>query len=53
MDSNYTEKSTDNKIESPSVTQQRKELEKQNHAGNTKGTTNEIQQMVTDEGVNQ
>jgi hypothetical protein len=42
-------------VQSPTVIKQMKDLEQQNDSdkGNKKGSTNEIQPMVTDEGLSQ
>jgi hypothetical protein len=53
MDTKRTDEANSHMIQSPPVMKQLKELERENTKGNTKGSTNEIQPMVTDEGVNQ
>jgi hypothetical protein len=53
MDKKRTGEVDSHMIQSHPVIKQLKELERQNTKGTTKGSTNEIQPMVTDEGVNQ
>jgi hypothetical protein len=53
MDTKRTGDSESHMIQSEPVMKQLKELESQNTKGNAKGSTNEIQPMVTEDGLNQ
>jgi hypothetical protein len=48
-----TQDHTSHMVQSPTVIKQLKDLEQQSDKGNKKGSTNEIQPMVTDEGLSQ